>query len=205
MGMKKSRLLFQVLFLVLFATLLSMGRIQLWFIVFATGILMSTVVGRVYCGWICPMNTVMRWITAFKGKYKIKSFSTPKSLESPWVRGVVLALFLCTFLLVKITGIKLPVLPAIFSIAILLTLLFPEELWHRYLCPYGTILTVPASVAKKSIKINRLQCNNCGACTRVCPTRSAEKWIESHRIEKKECLSCGTCIEKCRKTAIVFK
>ena len=54
------RNIIQVIFLLLFAFLAFNGKMQLWIIVFGIGLLISLIWGRIYCGWICPINTVLR-------------------------------------------------------------------------------------------------------------------------------------------------
>lgn len=200
--MKKNRVIIQLLFLSVFLGLWAVGRIQLWVFIFGAGLVLSLGVGRIYCGWICPMNTVMRGITAIKKKYKLKHLPIPKVFEKTWVRASVLALFFGAFAASKLLGVKVPVLPGLFLVAILLTLVFPERLWHRYLCPYGLLLSVPAKVSKRSLTILSASCNQCGVCSRVCPSNAASKKDGSHQIDKSECLSCGLCEDKCPKKAI---
>src|SRR5690606_25073131 len=129
--------------LISFILLLLTGRIQAW-----TGILLVSAVlalffGRIHCGWICPINTVMRLVTRIKTRFKLKNFAVPEPLKKPVFRYGMLAAFLLTFLLTMVRGKKLPVLPILFAAGVLLTVFFPEVLWHRYLCPYGTILSLP--------------------------------------------------------------
>ncbi|MCD8498440.1 MAG: 4Fe-4S binding protein [Clostridiales bacterium] len=131
--------------------------------------------GRFYCGWICPMNTVMRFETWLKRKLHIKSLATPNWLKQSWVRIAILIAFLGLAALGIIGQKPLPVLPALFFLGIGLTLFFPELLWHRYLCPYGTILSLPGRLSRKKMAIEASACVNCGACAKVCPTATISK------------------------------
>lgn len=194
----------QILFLALFILMFFVGKVQLWMGLLLIGIAASLMLGRIFCGWICPINTVMRGVTRVKKLLHIKSLKIPGFIKKPWVRFVLLGLFLGAFVFSMVTGKKLPVLPVIFVLGILLTFLFPEELWHRYLCPLGTILSFPASVAKHSMLIDAEKCNNCGACVRVCPAKSIVK-DEKHSIIKKDCLVCLDCSVKCKQQAISYQ
>ncbi|MCW3490191.1 4Fe-4S binding protein [Dethiobacter alkaliphilus] len=194
----------QVIFLALFVLLVINGNIQLWMGLFLLGIALSFLLGRVYCGWLCPINTVMKKVTRAKKKLKINNLKTPPFLTNPWVRIAALGLFIAMFVFVMRTGRQLPVLPALFILGVILTLFFSEDLWHRYLCPYGTVMSLPGAKARHTIHINQDNCNNCGACSRVCPAQAVIK-DEYHSIVKRDCLICLQCIDTCNQNAISYQ
>ncbi len=144
------RRVIQLAFLGLFIVLLVTGKIQLWMGVFVLGVLASLFWSRLYCGWICPINTAMEGLTFVKKKSQLKSFKIPRWLSKPWLRLVILLLFFLVFVFVMLTGKKLPILPLLFAGGVILTLFFPAELWHRFLCPYGAILSLSSMKARHS-------------------------------------------------------
>ncbi len=195
----------QIIFLALFILLIIKGRVELWMGVFLLGIVSSFILGRIYCGWFCSINTALIGVTWIKKKLKIKSIKIPKFFTKSWVRYLGLGLFVLVFMFTMITGKKLPVLPIMFVLGILFTFIFPEELWHRYLCPYGTILHLPAKTSKFSMIVDADKCNNCGVCMRVCPAKAVEKFDDHHQIIKNDCLICMECSRKCKQEAISYK
>lgn len=199
------QLIIQILFLVLFIFFIVKGKAQLWMGIFLFSIAASFLIGRVYCGWVCPINTVMKFVTWVKKKLGIKSIKTPAFFTRPWVRYLALGLFIVAFTFIKVTGKQLPVLPVLFGLGIVLTFFFNQEVWHRYLCPYGTILSLPASKTKHVMYIDPEQCNNCGMCKRVCPAVAVEKGDDNHKIIKSDCLICMECSAKCKRNAISYK
>ncbi|MDD4160617.1 MAG: 4Fe-4S binding protein [Synergistaceae bacterium] len=204
--MKKSlQRTIQFLFLAFFIFLIVQGKVQLWMGLFLAGIIASFVLGRVYCGWLCSINTAMIYVTWIKKKLHIKSMKIPSILTRPWVRYAMLSLFVIFFVITMVTGKRLPVLPIFFVVGMLLTFLFPEELWHRYLCPYGTILHIPAKASRFQMSIDPDKCNNCGVCLRVCPAKAVEKLDNNHEIHKNDCLVCMECSRKCKQEAIKYK
>ena len=58
----------QIVSLALFVFLFIKGKIQVWMIIFLGSALLTLVVSRFYCGWICPINTIIRPITWIKRK-----------------------------------------------------------------------------------------------------------------------------------------
>ncbi len=194
----------QIASLALFVLLFIKGKIQIWMIIFLGSALLTLLVSRFYCGWICPINTLIRPITWIKRKLKIKRREMPSWIKSGVLRIIFLILFLATMGFVFITGKKLPVLPALLGLGVILSIFFDEALWHRHLCPYGTILTLTGRFSKKAVTIDQELCNKCRLCTRVCPTNTIVKG-EKHQIVKTECLVCFECQQVCPQKAINFK
>ena len=180
----------QGVFLALFVLLTLSGRAQAWMGVFALSILTTLLLGRVYCGWICPIHTIMRSVAWSKKKQRIPSIRIPAWVTKPWVRLLALGVFLAAFAFTMASGKRLPVLPALLALGVLLTLFFPEALWHRHLCPYGTILSLPARASRRAMVIHPERCNGCGLCHRVCPAEAVKKRERPYEILKSECLVC---------------
>ncbi len=202
---KKLQMPIQLLFLALFAILIASGRVQLWVGIFLLGLIGSFFLGRIYCGWFCPINTVMNGVTRIKKMLGIKKQRTPGALTRPWVRYTVLVLFLALFAFSMITGRAVPALPALFTVGVVITIFFPEELWHHYLCPYSTILSLPSKVSKYSMVIDQSNCNSCGICRKVCPADAVQVCDKLYAIDKSSCLICHDCAVKCGENAICYK
>ncbi len=195
----------QILFLTLFVFLILNGQAQLWMGLFVLSILAIFLLGRVYCGWICPINTIMRSVAWIKKKLRIKNAKIPAWITRPWVRIFILTLFIAVFVITMVSGKKLPVLPALLTAGVFLTYFFPEELWHRYLCPYGTIMSLPAKKSKYTMTIQPELCNRCGMCMRVCPAKAVEKREGNYEILKKDCIVCMECSRVCKQEAIHYR
>jgi len=194
----------QILFLALFVVLTIKGKIQIWMAIFVVSALASLLFSRFYCGWLCPINTVLKPVTWAKKKLHIKSCKIPNFLKKTWVRIFMLVLFLGILAFTLKTGKKLPVLPISVALGFVLTLFFPEELWHRYLCPYGTILSLPSRKAKYGMKIDQEKCISCGKCMKVCPSVAITKEEKKYSITKNDCLVCRACSEVCPVDAITY-
>src|SRR5690554_4975143 len=94
---KKLQIVTQIISLILFTVFLFTGSVQLWMGIFLGSVFMTLFFGRFYCGWICPINTVMKLVTGIKVRFKIRSFAVPKILKKPVFRYGMLAAFLLAF------------------------------------------------------------------------------------------------------------
>ena len=201
----KLNLIVQLIFLALFSVLIATGRVQIWVGLFLLGVVLSFFLGRIYCGWLCPINTVMNAVTAVKKKLGIKKQRIPKVLTGLWIRYLVLILFIAAFAFSMITGKTIPALPILFAMGVILTFFFPEELWHRYICPYGTILSLPSKTAKLNMTINQEKCNSCGICKKICQADSIQIIDKTYSIKKNNCLVCLDCATSCPQKAISYQ
>ena len=202
---KTIQTIIQIALLVVFLALTLEGRIQIWMLIFAVSVLLSFLLGRIYCGWLCPINTSLRWSNWLKAKFKIKERPIPGWLKRPAVRIGMLVLFVAVAAVSQRTNQPLPVLPALVLFGFLLTLIYPEKLWHRFLCPYGSGLHIPGKRAHHKGVIEEKTCINCGLCAKVCPTGTINKISGQHQIEPSECLVCLSCQDVCPKDAIHYR
>lgn len=202
--MNKLRKLSQLVFLCLFILLILKGKMQLWMVIFLTGVVGAIFLGRFFCGWICPIYTITGTVEKIYQKLGIKKRKTPAFLKKPIFRYLMLGVFLMLFLIMMKTGKKLPVLLALLGVATIITLFFPESLWHRYLCPYGVILTISGKKARRSFRVDEEKCINCGLCTKICPGEAVVEEEKSHQIDQRFCLECQQCISTCPQEAIAY-
>ncbi|MCF8000294.1 MAG: 4Fe-4S binding protein [Halanaerobiales bacterium] len=165
------RNLTQLIFFVIFIFLIFNGRTQLWLVIFGIGVLISIVWGRYYCGWICPINTIINIKNWFYEKLNFKVLNTPNSLKNSWLRWLILLLLVATMIISRRNNIQLNMLFYFLITGFIVSLIFDEELWHKYLCPYGAILSLTDKANKKSMVIDQQKCEKCGLCMQACPNK----------------------------------
>jgi len=198
-----ARILTELAFLVIFGFLFLKGSIQLWLGVFVGGAILSVFVSRLFCGWICPMNTVFRPIAWLRARLGIRALKTPGFLARPAVRYIFLGLFLASMALTKKLGIDLHMPALVFILSIPVVLIFEEALWHNVVCPYGTILSISSRRASTHYRVDGKKCVSCGKCQPVCPVHSIDSLETGKRfIRKADCIACGACAEACPTKAI---
>ncbi len=70
------------LFFVLFIVLLKNDKLMLWLLLFAISLLLAPLFGRIYCGYVCPMNTLMIPVEKLSKKLGWQKSIAPKWLAS---------------------------------------------------------------------------------------------------------------------------
>ena len=197
----------QIVFLLVFTALIILGKAQLWMGIFLISVAAAMFWGRFYCGWICPINTLTEGIDKIYKKLNINRRAVPNWAKSPYLKYLILLLFLGTMVFVLKTGHKLPVLPTLLMLGIVTTLIFVPAFWHKYLCPYGAIMSMTGRHSKHYWIIEQEDCIKCGKCKAVCPGEAVE--LNSPKdypaISKKLCLQCASCVIACPKHTIKYQ
>lgn len=185
-------------------------------IVFILGFLLLTLVlGRVWCGWACPQTTLVDLAEAFARRIGVK-IQNGRMNPRPWQQLLLHLFYLLLALLVGCNltwyfmapgeffsrlgsgqlGVAAPLSVAVVAAIIYLDLGWLRRLFCREFCPYGrfqTALVDPGTLTLRFHPDEASRCIRCGACTRVCPTA-----IDIRRGYQIECINCGRCLDACR-------
>ncbi len=201
--MQAARRISQIIFLGIFILLMVSGKAQFWMGFIFTSIVLAAFLGRFYCGWACPINTLMGPVNIL-GKKLGTQKATPSSLRKENYRIAVFLLFLVGlgYTIYSITqGNKFPLPLIIIPFGLLVTLFINPTAWHRYLCPWGTFFSLTARFSGDTIK-NAGPCNGCKSCEKVCPTGSISFVNKTAKINPTNCLLCFSCSSNCPKDSL---
>ena len=197
----------RVLFFVLFIFLLLNGKMMLWLALYAVSLLAALLFGRIYCGYVCPMNTLMIPTEWLSKKLKIQTDKSPKWLSSgkfAWLSlvGSVAIMLIAQKLLHK----NIPILLIWLAVSVLITLRYKPVVFHNLICPFGPLQKVFGKFAIFSERVNKEECIGCKLCEKVCPSDAIAVKPENKRadIETSLCLQCTSCREVCPKDAIHY-
>jgi transcriptional regulator of nitric oxide reductase len=163
----------------------------------------------VYCGWLCPFGALQELLNKLAIALKVSQLKIPFGLhERLWpIKYVIfLALFAVSLGSMTYAFIGAEVEPfkttislrflrdwpfVAYAAALLVTGLFVERFFCRYLCPLGAALAIPARLRMFDWLKRRHQC---GAVCQACATKCTVQAIHPDgRINPNECVHCLEC------------
>ena len=205
--MKNYRKLIQLAFLFIFFFIIAKGNMLIWLGLFLISLVGATIYGRFYCGYICPMNTVMGATGSLSKKLNWRNKSVPKVLQSKYLPWIVLILMVGTMVLSKkVLHQEVPILILLMAVSVLITLRYEEWVFHNHICPYGVLLRLTGRWARFSTKVEPDLCIGCKKCETVCPSKaiSVDRLTKVAQIDQSTCHQCQECTMLCPKNAIHY-
>jgi polyferredoxin len=199
--------LIRYVFLILFMLIMIKGTPILWLVIFGISLVAALFFGRIYCGWICPMNTVMIATEKLTMRLNIELKKAPKWMSSGWLAWVLLIGLASTMMLLKkVVGVDFPVLLFLLIISVLLTLRYKPEVFHNKICPFGILQNLTGRFAYFSRNVDSSKCVGCRLCEKVCPSGAVVVSIEDKKakIEPGLCHQCLSCTIICPEEAIDY-
>ncbi|MHB8963230.1 MAG: 4Fe-4S binding protein [Saccharofermentanales bacterium] len=199
--------LIRLMFLALFVVLIVNGQMFLWLAVFAVSLVSELVFGRFYCGYICPMNTVMIPTDWLARKLKIQTDKVPAWMKSGRLGWVLLAVSLISMLLLKrLGGINFQILPVLLVLSMIITLRFHPSVFHNLLCPFGAIQKLFSRKPILSHCVDPQACIGCKRCEKVCPSKAIIVTVTDHKAHvcAHLCHQCTNCQQVCPTSAIHY-
>jgi NapH/MauN family ferredoxin-type protein len=184
------------------------------FILLGIFLVATLLLGRVFCGYFCPLGAIQEWLRAIGKKLGFK-----KDLELPekadkylrYVKYLVLAVivyfsFYLGDLIFRLydpynalmhfgAEFEEKIVGYILLGLVVVAALFSKSLWCRYFCPLGAFFGVIKKISFLKIKRDGKTCTSCGLCDRIFPANLKIKTAET--IKDADCISCGKCISNC--------
>ncbi len=182
----------------------------------AIPVVISLLLGRVWCSWACPYYLILDGIENLRKKLKLKplkpTYNESNITKSNFIRFATL---LIGFIIVGIAGIPLLYLispPSVISsqtvmfvkyftltaefiiipIILILEFFFFYRFWCRFFCPTGTVLSLFR--INKGLHVEYAgNCSNCKRCVRVCPM-VLDPRKDTNSLQ---CHNCGECVDNC--------
>ncbi|MEN8140695.1 MAG: 4Fe-4S binding protein [Thermodesulfobacteriota bacterium] len=180
----------------------------------------ALLLGRVFCGWICPIHYLSE-LSDLAGRLFTSKRRRKDYLVLP--RKLLWFALLAELLLTMILGAPLfvflsppglvgrEIMMAIFfhtlaveGVAVLLVLLLnliTRRFYCRYLCPLGGLLALLGRRRRLRVVLATESCTACGRCGRSCPLGLDPAKGEG---ESAHCWNCGECVVRCRTGALAM-
>lgn len=197
----------RLLFLALFVLLMSQGKMTLWLVLFGASLVAAVFFGRIYCGYVCPMNTVMLPVDWLARKLKRKPLKTPSWLSSGKVSWLALLGSLALMVLARrVLQANIPILIIWLVIAAIMTLFYQPAVFHNLLCPFAPLQKWFGQRALFSERVEQSKCIGCKRCEGVCPSQAilVEPLQRKAAVDTGLCFQCRNCVEACPVEAIRY-
>ena len=191
------------------------------FIVVAALIIVTLLLGRIYCSVICPLGILQDIYSWLGGKFKKNRFTYVK--EHKWLRYTVLVLFIICLIIgfAPVTTLLAPystygrivtsffvknLTVSIVAWVVMLVLGVLAFLYGRAycnsICPVGTVLSFFSRFSLFRVRFNAEKCKHCGLCEKNCKARAIDS--KTGTIDYSRCVVCGDCIGKCKGGALHY-
>lgn len=182
-------------------------------------LLVTFLVGRLYCSIVCPMGIfqdIFIWVHSLlfpKRKFRFRKAHN-------WLRYVVLALFVALMLfglggvatliapysafarmVTHLHGTGLPQAVAIVTLVLVGVISFGwGRTWCNTICPVGSLLSLVSRYRLFGIVIDKEKCVGCRQCEKGCKSMCIN--IDNKEVDHSRCVDCWNCLSKCRFGAI---
>ncbi len=188
------------------------------FFIFVAILLVSTLMKKGFCSWICPVGYISESLFELGAKMFGRNFRLPRVIDVPLrsLKYLLLAFFLVAVSALsvdelrsfiysdynKVADIKMYLFFAHISTAAILVIgalvvlsLLYKNFWCRYACPYGTLLGITSLIGPMKIRRVEQTCIDCGKCADACPSLLPVDKLDA--VNSPECIACYSCVEAC--------
>ncbi|MGD9677681.1 MAG: 4Fe-4S binding protein [Vulcanibacillus sp.] len=170
-----------------------------------------------FCGWLCPIGTIVDFISRLGEKISgLALFKPVKKRYKKWVKNNIVVLnkidkyarlFKYVFLLwilqaafLSIASIKSEdehgIITVLYLVIGLLVLgLFVDRAWCKYACPLGAIIGIFGKLSPTKVTRDEDLCINCNLCTKSCPMNIDV--AKKQYVKSLDCNTCLMCVDAC--------
>lgn len=190
-------------------------------------LVITVVLGRVWCGWICPFGGITEFFSRI-GK--------SERLKINWSSGVVKGLRYGFFIAVIILTLGIKSSPSAYYcnicpnkaiwhspgqmkqmfmlvsefiayagflvFMIILPFLTKKRVWCNLICPFGTLTSTLGSFSLLTTKIDNEKCVRCKKCIKECKMAAISEKDGKIELDGLSCSNCLECSNSCPKDAI---
>lgn len=186
----------------------------------AVPLIMTLLLGKIFCSWICPgyvlfeIGTVLRKLLKF---LEISPANVSFSYKNKYLFLVVGLIFVAIismpiFALIYppaiisrifhawVFGTSLAGMLTLISVIVIFEVFISPRWWCKTFCPGGALYGMIGFKRLMRVKLDKDTCNNCGICQKKCPI-DLNPVNESEGIE---CDNCGVCIAPCPEKSLGY-
>lgn len=199
------------------AVLSSIARTRSIYIPFLiTGIIpiiLTILFGRVFCGWICPMNFILEINNFVRGKLEKMGLAFFDLRLPGQTRYLILLMGVAIALVFGVDMFSQIYPPRVISseayslfsssltetgliflgVIIFVEMFFSRRMWCRYFCPGGALYSLMSGLRIYRMKHSASECTSCKKCDAACPLAIQP----SGGRFSIDCDGCASCVDAC--------
>jgi polyferredoxin len=185
-------------------------------LIFVGSFLVSLIIlGRVICGFLCPMGLIQDIYDWIRRKLKIQGLFFDEKIYqriTPIKWGMLLIFLVLCFvggnfcdicpaitLSPAFAGFKLSLYLSGFVMVFVLITGFFKRRFFCTICPLGYLMGLFHKISLFKLKKDCQACTECGACYEACPMGIKSIYTERKKkdVTSSDCIMCGACVDKC--------
>ncbi|MFN3412138.1 MAG: 4Fe-4S binding protein [Exilispira sp.] len=200
------------------------GIISGSFLLFSLQFLSSLIVGRAFCGWVCPAGGAQEALSFVLSKKVSKLYFLKWIIWTPWIIIIFLIAiknggynsidpFFQTELGLSITSVySLIIYLMILLLVTILSIIVGKRSFCHHVCWMAPFMITGRKI-RNLLHIPSLQlkplaenCIHCHLCSEKCPmSLDVENMVKNKKMENSECILCLNCVDVCKSKAIKTK
>ena len=184
----------------------------------------ALVLGRAYCGWVCPAAGCQEAMFLTRDKRVTRGDSIKWLIWLPWISAIII-------LVVKAGGYKevdffyqtryglsidsvhalIAYFIVLFILIVIPALIFGKRSFCHHICWMAPFMIIGRKIrnrfkwASLRLKAYPEKCKHCHTCTDNCPmSLPVDVMVNQNNMESAECILCGTCIDGCEHDVIKY-
>lgn len=178
----------------------------------------SWLLRKSFCSWLCPVGTVSEYLARLGRQTFGRNVRLPRRLDLALrsLKYLLMGLFVYAVGSMSASAIRaflespygavddvkmlnffrdLGVAGGAVMAFLVISSVFVEGVWCRYLCPYGALLGLVSLASPLRIRRSESLCIDCGKCAKACPAAlPVDRLIQ---IRSAECTACLECVTAC--------
>ena len=182
-------------------------------------VLLTIVLNRAFCGWICPLGTLQAIMDKIARFFKVKRVQVPAKVDRylSYIKYVILIMVLyftwragalvyeyydpwAAYAHLTAGFFELYrnyLIGLIFLVVAVVGSVWIPHNFCRYFCPMGAFLSLLAKLSPTKLYRTQATCVSCQKCNRVCPVQI--EICDQPKVTSSQCISCGDCVVACPK------
>ena len=202
----------------------SEGIINGSFIIFLLMFTSALILGRAYCGWVCPAAGCQESIFLSRDNKITRGDFIKWIIWIPWICAIVsiavsnggyrkIDFFYDTSYGLSIGNVSslIAYLVVLLFLIVLPAFIFGKRSFCHHICWMAPFMIIGRKIRNRfkwpslQLTVEPQKCKHCHTCIDNCPmSLPVENMVMQNRMENTECILCGTCVDGCKHNVIVY-